>query len=186
MKTMGIKVALRTLSLLSCMIAACMFTACSEDEEEVLNSSLLEPELSFTVGNTAYEVDFSANNAAIIATTNPNISWTSITLGGAAVSGETVSLVLAFQGKQTGTSTVSGAAGEDSNAPEGLSLGLVLNDSGQFRSERYDAVSVTVNVMTYREISGVTAEVEGTFSGTVVDVDGNQTNISGSFSTGNF
>ncbi|MEO1049258.1 MAG: hypothetical protein AAFX87_01440 [Bacteroidota bacterium] len=157
---------------------------CGDDEAEDPAANEDDPSLEFTIGSDNFVADFSGFNAAIIATTNPGINWTSVTLGGSTTNGETVSFVIAFDGKNTGTSTVSGAAGEDTNAPQGLSIALVVNNSGQVETITYEAVNMNIDITNYVPISGITAEVAGTFSGTMRGDNGQQVSVSGSFKTG--
>ncbi|MEM7551520.1 MAG: hypothetical protein AAF363_17690 [Bacteroidota bacterium] len=165
---------------LLCLFSLPFFSSCdSSDEEEA--PVIADPFLEFTVGNSSFEGDFTGFNAAIIALTNPGVSWTSVSMGGSTTTGETISFVVIFDGKSTGTSTLTAEAGEDEDAPQGLSLALVTSSSN---AVVYEAANITLNVTSYTPIGGIGAEVEGNFSGTVQDEDGNSTTLSGSFRTG--
>lgn len=186
MKTKSVKTTRSVLLLLCHAFISTLLISCGSDDEGVednMEETFNEDAaLSFTLGSVTYEANFDGDGAAILAVTNPQITWTSVTLGGTSSTGATVSFIIAFQGKQTGMSTVSGAAGEDTNAPEGLSLVIFENTNGT----TYEATSININITSYKDISGITAEVAGTFSGTVADEDGNQSSISGAFQTGTF
>ena len=188
MKTKTVKT-IRSIILFLCLtFISILFISCGSDDEgmegdeDLLNQNA---ELVLTLGSENYEADFDGANATILVVTNSQIDWATVTLGGITTTGETISLVVAFQGKQPGSSTLTGSPGEDMNAPEGLSLLILENINGQVEAENYSATNVTVDITSYRGIGGITAEVAGTFSGTVEDDDGNQSSISGSFNTGN-
>jgi|GEM_PF-6100338 len=167
------------LQLITAFFLGIILVGCSSNDDDP--TPIEEASLELSLGGANYTANFDGANAAIIAVTNPNINWTSVTLGGTTTSGEVISFVIAFDGKTAGNSTVTGAAGENTSDPTGLSLSIVSSGT---TGVVYEAININVNITSYTPVSGVTAVVKGIFSGAVQDVDGNQFNVSGTFNTG--
>jgi len=167
--------------LLFVLLSILTLFSCDSDSDDDMTAQE-DASLDFTIDGTTYTANFDGGNAAILSVTSPSVSWTSVTMGGLATSGENITIAFIFDGKSTGQFTISGQAGDNSVAdPTGLSLVIVDGTT----NVNYEAVSVNVNVSSYSPIvGGVTAAVKGTFSGTVKDENGDEFSISGSFNTG--
>lgn len=179
---------LKQFFLFSTILLSIALTSCGSDgdeEDDMMQQDGGEAFLDLTVDGTRYEADFTRNNAAILAVTSPNISFTSVTMGGSSTNGETMNFAVVFDAKATGSFNIASGIEGNQNNPEGLTIALVTSSGNTVEAFSYDATNVNVDITSYRGISGVTAEVAGSFSGTIEDDEtGNTVSVSGSFSTG--
>lgn len=171
---------------LSLLFAISLFlTSCgSEDEGDDPTATNEPPFFEVTVSGTKYEANFTGTNPPLFgALVSPANNLTSITLTGTTTGGGSIGLLVGYIGSGTGSYTLTSAPGEGGNPLEGLSF--FLTTDGADESTDYEAVNINLNITSYNALASTFAVVEGSFSGTVLDSDDNQVQVSGSFRTSN-
>lgn len=163
-----------------------IFISCSSDDGETMqiDQELLgsDPVLNITINNVTYSGTFTTDDIYIAATIG---GITTITTSVNANDGTSLVLALGFAGASTGTYTITSGFDDTSNNPTpGINLALFNFTTTPNIEYNLEAQNVIVEVVSY-QTQNLFATVSGTFSGTFIDIDTQETfEASGSFNTG--